>query len=146
MIKYQIFQYPMQPLRVVDGDTIVVNIDLGFHLYTEEYIRLAGVDTPEIFGRHAEEKGKLAKLFVAFWISEIEHRHDFNDLQIIERYYNSTNYKWAWEDGVGNFFLRSDKYDQRGKYGRVIGTIYRGNDPISLNQALCANNLEKERS
>ncbi|MHA2055084.1 MAG: thermonuclease family protein [Candidatus Hodarchaeales archaeon] len=138
----------MQPLRVVDGDTIVVNIDLGFHLYTEEYVRLAGVDTPEIFGKYAEEKGKLAKLFVGMWINNNERGYFNKDLihydQVIESMYRTAQYTWGWEDGLHLFYLKSDKYDQRGKYGRVIGTIYRMGDPVSLNQALIDNGLEKE--
>ena len=141
MIEKQIFQYPIQPLRVVDGDTLVVNIDLGFHLYTEEYIRLADVDTPEIFGRHAEEKGKLAKLFVCHWINGSDDKFK-EQLEMMSTL--PTTDKWRWEDNIGKFFLRSDKYDQRGKYGRVIGTIYRAGDLVSLNQALIDNGFEKE--
>jgi len=34
-------------VKVVDGDTIDVIIDLGFDLYKKERVRIAGVDTPE---------------------------------------------------------------------------------------------------
>ena len=43
-------------LRVVDGDTIDVVIDLGFDLTKKERIRLAGIDTPESRTRNLEEK------------------------------------------------------------------------------------------
>lgn len=33
--------------RVVDGDTIDVIIDMGFYIFTEQRLRLNGVDTPE---------------------------------------------------------------------------------------------------
>ena len=34
-------------VKVIDGDTIDVVIDLGFDLYKKERVRIAGVDTPE---------------------------------------------------------------------------------------------------
>ena len=34
-------------VKVLDGDTIDVIIDLGFDLYKKERVRIAGVDTPE---------------------------------------------------------------------------------------------------
>lgn len=37
-------------LRVVDGDTVDLRIDLGFHVVISERFRLAGVDTPELVG------------------------------------------------------------------------------------------------
>ena len=33
--------------NVVDGDTVDVNVDLGFKVYSKQRIRLAGIDTPE---------------------------------------------------------------------------------------------------
>ena len=43
-------------VKVVDGDTIDVIIDLGFDLYKKERVRVAGVDTPEKRTRDLEEK------------------------------------------------------------------------------------------
>ena len=43
-------------VKVVDGDTIDVIIDLGFDLYKKERVRVAGVDTPEKRTRNLEEK------------------------------------------------------------------------------------------
>ena len=43
-------------VKVVDGDTIDVLIDLGFDLYKKERVRIAGVDTPEKRTRDLEEK------------------------------------------------------------------------------------------
>jgi len=43
--------------RVIDGDTIDVNIDLGFNTWlTKRRVRLAGIDTPESRTRNLEEK------------------------------------------------------------------------------------------
>jgi micrococcal nuclease len=41
------FQYPAQVLRIVDGDTLWLNLDLGFRIHTEVDVRLAHINTPE---------------------------------------------------------------------------------------------------
>ncbi len=57
------FQYAAKVLRVVDGDTIYFDIDLGFTIrYTLE-VRLRGVNTPEVVGLE-KEVGLKAKAFV----------------------------------------------------------------------------------
>ena len=43
-------------VKVVDGDTVDVVIDLGFDLSKKERVRLAGIDTPESRTRDAAEK------------------------------------------------------------------------------------------
>ena len=61
------YEYNCKIARVVDGDTVDVDIDLGFDTWRcGERIRLYGVDTPECRTRDAEEKaaGLLAKKFV----------------------------------------------------------------------------------
>ena len=61
------YEYNCKIVRVVDGDTVDVDIDLGFnHWLHNERIRLYGIDTPECRTRDAEEKkyGLMAKKFV----------------------------------------------------------------------------------
>ena len=61
------YEYECTIRRVVDGDTVDVDVDLGFGTWRcSERIRLYGVDTPECRTRDAEEKaaGLLAKEFV----------------------------------------------------------------------------------
>lgn len=61
------YEYECKIVRVVDGDTIDVDIDLGFnHWIHNERIRLFGVDCPECLSRDKEEKaaGIAAKKFV----------------------------------------------------------------------------------
>lgn len=41
------YTYKATVLRVVDGDTVDVSIDLGFSTKTDRRLRLAGIDTPE---------------------------------------------------------------------------------------------------
>jgi hypothetical protein len=47
-----------------DGDTVKLLIDLGFDMRTEKWIRLAGVNAPEL----NEPGGPEAKLFVEKWL------------------------------------------------------------------------------
>lgn len=41
------FEYRGKVLNVVDGDTLDIEVDLGFKIATKQRIRLAHVDTPE---------------------------------------------------------------------------------------------------
>ena len=54
--------YAATLVRVVDGDTVVVMINLGWDTYTQKILRLARVDTPELVGKMAEA-GKKAQDF-----------------------------------------------------------------------------------
>lgn len=47
------YTYPCIILSVIDGDTIDVELDLGFHIKMKERVRLLDVDTPEVFGKKA---------------------------------------------------------------------------------------------
>ena len=53
---FKMYTYKAKLDRVVDGDTIDVNIDLGFDITVHKRIRLAGIDTPESRTRDLEEK------------------------------------------------------------------------------------------
>ena len=58
------FEYNFKLVKVVDGDTIDVDIDLGFGVWLQnQRIRMMGIDTPESRTRDLEEKkfGLLAK-------------------------------------------------------------------------------------
>lgn len=43
----ELWNYQASFVRAIDGDTVEVNIDLGFDLTLKTRLRLAGVDTPE---------------------------------------------------------------------------------------------------
>lgn len=43
-------------LKIVDGDTVDLLIDLGFDTYIEKRVRLYGIDTPETRTRDLKEK------------------------------------------------------------------------------------------
>ena len=66
-------EYRCTILRVVDGDTVDVDIDLGFGVWMrKQRIRLYGIDTPESRTRDLEEKkyGLLAKRFVEGFLAK----------------------------------------------------------------------------
>lgn len=50
------FEYLCKLRRVVDGDTIDVEIDLGFSVWHRARVRMLGIDTPESRTRNLEEK------------------------------------------------------------------------------------------
>lgn len=105
------YEYDCRIKRVVDGDTIDLDIDLGFGTWRcAERIRLYGVDTPECRTRDAQEKaaGLLAKKFV--------------------------------EDAlhVGGTYRLQTK--EKGKFGRYLGTI-KIDGELTINAALISENL-----
>lgn len=69
-----------QTKRVVDGDTIDVHIDLYFSLYHSIRLRLAGVDTAEIFGQSKDseeyKQGAEQREFVKEWLTDAATNHD----------------------------------------------------------------------
>ena len=99
--------------RVVDGDTIDVTIDLGFDLYKKERVRIAGIDTPEKRTRDLEEKA----------------------LGI-----DATNYlKKKLEDTIAGdeeLTIRTELKGGMGKYGRLLGWLYIGEDSVSINEVM----------
>jgi micrococcal nuclease len=61
------YTYKIDVLKVIDGDTIDANIDLGFDVSVKKRIRFMGINTPESRTRDLEEKkrGLAAKARVA---------------------------------------------------------------------------------
>ena len=53
------YRYKIEVLRVVDGDTLDVRVDLGFRVFTVQRIRLAGIDAWEKRGAE-RDKGRAA--------------------------------------------------------------------------------------
>ena len=102
------YEYNCKIVRVIDGDSIIVDIDLGFGLWIHgESIRLFGVDCPECRSRDKTEKaaGLAAKDFV----------------------------KRLLHDG-GTYTLTTK---EKGKFGRYLGTIKIADDTnLTVNGAL----------
>lgn len=84
------YLYDAKLIRVVDGDTIEVNIDLGFDVSINTMVRLLGVDTPEIRTNNLDEKkrGIEAKKFV-------EEMFKKNENKCIVHSYKNTKEKYG---------------------------------------------------
>ena len=91
------YEYKAKLLRIVDGDTVDVLIDVGFSTFKKERVRLYGINTPECRTRNLEEKkrGLAAK-------DRLE--------EIIASF--------------GENFLIKTQIDKKGKYGRILGEIF----------------------
>ncbi len=100
-------------VKVVDGDTIDVIIDLGFDLYKKERVRIAGVDTPEKRTRDLEEKA----------LGE-----------------DATNWLKEQLDGAisgeDDLVIRTELVGGMGKYGRLLGWLYIGDETESINERM----------
>jgi endonuclease YncB( thermonuclease family) len=53
------WSYPATVLRVVDGDTIRLHLDLGLHIWRIENVRIANINTPEL----STTAGRAAKRY-----------------------------------------------------------------------------------
>lgn len=107
------YDYKAKLVRVIDGDSIVLDIDLGFEIELKnKHIRLIGINAPEVRTRDLEEKrlGFLAKDFVEDLFKQVE-------------------------EGGGKIVLVSHNYD---KFGRILGEILLTfqNATINLNEEL----------
>jgi len=97
--------------KVVDGDTIDADIDLGFDISLTKRIRLAGIDTPESRTRNQYEK-KLG-LQAKAWLKE---RLNF----------------------AKDIIIKTELPDSTEKYGRIIGHLYVNGEEVSLNNQMIA--------
>jgi|TARA_Y100000310_G_scaffold280419_1_gene300143 micrococcal nuclease len=95
-MKDNLYHYRATVLRVVDGDTVDVMLELGFNVSLKERVRLYGINAPESRTRDKLEKvkGLASKDFVVEWTED-----HADEIVIVTR------------------------IDKRGKYGRVLGTI-----------------------
>ena len=54
------YTYKAKIIRWIDGDTVILNIDLGFHIIRQERIRLARINAPEM-NRKSDYEVRQAK-------------------------------------------------------------------------------------
>ena len=97
--------------KVVDGDTIDANIDLGFDISLTKRIRLAGIDTPE--SRTKDQYEKKLGLQAKAWLKE---RLNF----------------------AKDIIIKTELPDSTEKYGRIIGHLYVNGEEVSLNNQMIA--------
>ena len=60
------FEYSAEVVSVHDGDTLTLDVDLGFSIHAHHPLRLAGVNAPEL----ATQAGKDALTWVLQWLKD----------------------------------------------------------------------------
>ena len=95
--------------KVVDGDTIDADIDLGFDISLTKRIRLAGVDTPESRTADANEKK-----------------------------YGLESKEWLKKrcENAKDILIKTELPDSTEKYGRIIGHLFINGEDTSLNNQM----------
>ena len=105
------FDYRCKVTRVVDGDTIDVNLDLGFSIWHQARVRMLGIDTPESRTRNLEEKAMgLAS-------------------------------KARLKELLKGKKIEIECSKEKGKFGRVLGVVWatdKAGDRVNCNDQLCA--------
>ena len=96
-------------LKVVDGDTIDVDIDLGFNISYTQRVRLAGIDTPESRTKDAREKAL--------------------GLEVKDKLKKSI-------EAAKLVVVKTEKPDSTEKYGRILGWVYLDGAAKSINEQL----------
>ena len=104
------YEYHVKNLsKVVDGDTIDVDIDLGFDISFSSRVRLAGIDTPE--SRTADKAEKALGLEAKEYL------------------------KYKLKDAK-SIVIKTEKMDSSEKYGRILGWIFIDGQEVSVNQQM----------
>jgi micrococcal nuclease len=104
------YEYHVKNLsKVVDGDTIDVDIDLGFDISFSSRVRLAGIDTPESRTSDKAEKslGLEAKEYLKYKLKDAK-----------------------------SITIKTEKMDSSEKYGRILGWIFVDGQDVSVNQQM----------
>ena len=91
------YEYKAKILKVIDGDTVDVDIDLGFGvILTDERVRMMGIDTPE-----SRTRDKVEKTF------RLPSKARLNEI--------------LGEDTILQTQINKDGEDMKGKFGRILG-------------------------
>jgi micrococcal nuclease len=101
------FVYRLKALvKVVDGDTLDLDLDLGFSLVLRQRVRLYGLDAPELRSKDPAEKakGQESQAFVSDWFVR-----------------------------PGAVLVRTVKEE---KYGRMLADCFREGEPSLCNELL----------
>ena len=94
------YEYRAKLTNVVDGDTVDVDIDLGFGIWMrDERVRIMGIDTPE--SRTSDKVEKVFGLASKYRVKELLEK-----------------------DMVLKTFAAKDGEDMKGKFGRILGDFF----------------------
>jgi micrococcal nuclease len=106
------FEYYVKKVsKVVDGDTIDVDIDLGFDISFSSRVRLAGIDTPE--SRTTDKMEKALGLEAKGYL-----KHEIESAKKV--------------------VIKTEKMDSSEKYGRILGWVFLDDSTVSLNEKMIA--------
>ena len=101
------YEYRVKKITgVVDGDTIDVDIDLGFSVSFSQRVRLAGIDTPE--SRTSDKFEKTLGLESKEYL-----KSKLKDAKVV--------------------VIKTEKPDSSEKYGSILGWLYVDGDTVSIN-------------
>jgi micrococcal nuclease len=104
------FEYRVKQItKIVDGDTIDVDIDLGFNISYSQRLRLAGIDTPESRTTDKLEKtlGLESKEYLKYKLKDAK-----------------------------DVVVKTEKPDSSEKYGRILGWVYLDGSTKSINEQM----------
>jgi len=108
------YQYNIKKInKIVDGDTIDLDIDLGFSLTISHRVRLKGINAPETRTLNLEEKKKGIE--ARLWLEKELSKE-------------------------GQWIIETTKED---KYGRILGTLYLIGDSVTLNEKMLNEGIAK---
>jgi micrococcal nuclease len=108
------YQYKIKTIKkIVDGDTIDVDIDLGFGITLSHRVRLKGINAPETKTKDLAEKEKGTE--VKAWLKKELSRE-------------------------GEWIIETTKED---KYGRILGTLYLVGEPVTVNERMLNEGIAK---
>ena len=100
-------------VKIIDGDTVDVIINLGFYISIKQRVRLKGIDAAETRTKDLKEKaeGLLAKEWLEKELSK-----------------------------PGEWIIETTKDD---KYGRILGTLYLVGEPVTVNERMVNDGIAK---
>ena len=108
------YQYKIKKIhRIIDGDTVDVDISLGFNITIFQRVRLKGINTAETRTKDLKEKaeGLIAKEWLEKELSK-----------------------------PGEWIIETTKDD---KYGRILGTLYLVGEPVTVNERMVNDGIAK---
>jgi micrococcal nuclease len=109
-----VYQYKIKKInRIIDGDTVDLEIDLGFSITIKQKVRLKDINAAETRTLNVEEKAK--GLEAKEWLKKELSRE-------------------------GEWIIQTTKED---KYGRMLGVLYLTGDSVTVNEKMLNEGVAK---